>query len=81
MDELELKAINALKKIISDVLGIEIRILKRDMTAKDIKGWDSLAHVRILHNCESNLGISLTFEEISQLEEVGDLIDIIKKYI
>lgn len=81
MDELELKAINALKKIISDVLGIEISILKRDMTAKDIKGWDSLAHVRILHNCESSLGISLTFEEISQLEEVGDLIDIIKKYI
>ena len=81
MDELELKAINALKKIISDVLGIEISILKRDMTAKDIKGWDSRAHVRILHNCESKLGISLTFEEISQLEEVGDLIDIIKKYI
>ena len=81
MDELELKAINELKKIISDVLGIEISILKRDMTARDIKGWDSLAHVRILHNCESKLGISLTFEEISKLEEVGDLIDIIKKYL
>tara|TARA_B100000886_G_scaffold294648_1_gene221184 strand:- start:1371 stop:1616 length:246 start_codon:yes stop_codon:yes gene_type:complete len=81
MDELELKAINELKKIISDVLGIEISILKRNMTARDIKGWDSLAHVRILHNCESKLGISLTFEEISKLEEVGDLIDIIKKYI
>lgn len=81
MDELEIKAVNELKKIISDVIGIDMNILKRDMTAKDIKGWDSLAHVRILHNCESKLGISLTFEEISKLEKIGDLIDIIKKYI
>ena len=66
--------------IVSDVLEIDQIKLTEDMSAADVPGWDSLAHVQIIYACETNIGARFTLEEISSLNTVGDLASIIKKY-
>jgi acyl carrier protein len=47
-------------------------------SAKDVDGWDSMMHVRLLINVERTFGIKFSFSEIAQLKDVGDLISLIE---
>ena len=68
-----------LRALVSEVLGYEIEELKPEMTAHDVDGWDSLSHVKILYECELKWNIRLSLEELSSLENIGDLVKIIEK--
>ena len=50
-------------------------------TAADVEGWDSLAHLSIIHSIEKEFGIKLTMGEIQESENVGELIDAIVKHL
>ena len=50
------------------------------MTANDIEGWDSLSHVKILYRCEMQWGIKLTYQQLTNLKCIGDLVDIIEEF-
>ncbi len=63
-----------LTKIVSEIVGHNNFILKFEMKATDVEGWDSLSHVQIIHECETSLGVRFTLEEISNLNTVGDLV-------
>ncbi len=52
-----------------------------DMTAHDVEGWDSLNHVQILFTLEQELGIQFPINEIQDLNNIGDLVELIKKYM
>ena len=69
-----------ISSIVSDILDCEKIELTENMTAADVPGWDSLAHVQIIYSCETSIGARFTLEEISGLNTVGDLANIIKKY-
>ena len=48
-------------------------------TAKDIEGWDSLAHVNLVVAVERRFGTSFTVKEINALSNVGDFIQLIER--
>ena len=48
-----------------------------DMTASDVPGWDSLAHIRILLEVGAMLGVSIDIEETYRAATIGDLVPII----
>ena len=48
-------------------------------TAKDVKGWDSLAHVCVVVEIEKAFGIELGVQQSSRLANVGELVDAIVK--
>ncbi len=50
-----------------------------DMTASDVPGWDSLAHIRILLEIGGRLGVSINIEKTYRAATIGDLIPIIKQ--
>tara|TARA_Y100000991_G_scaffold119121_1_gene89937 strand:+ start:44 stop:283 length:240 start_codon:yes stop_codon:yes gene_type:complete len=68
-----------LADIVSEVVGHKNFELKADMKATDVEGWDSLSHVQIIHECEKSLGVRFSLEEISNLNTVGDLINLMDK--
>ena len=70
-----------LKSIVEDVLNKEKIILDLNMSAKDIEGWDSLAHVQIIYKCEIKFKVRFTLAELGSLKNVGDLVFIIKKHL
>jgi acyl carrier protein len=44
-----------------------------ELTAADVPGWDSLAHVRLMLMVERAFAIRLSATEISSFKNVGDL--------
>jgi acyl carrier protein len=46
-------------------------VLRDDMTAADVDGWDSLAHINLIIAVERKLGIKFATAEISRMKEAG----------
>jgi acyl carrier protein len=68
----------ALTKIFHDVFDDDSIVLRPDLSAADVEGWDSLAHVRLLLTIERKMGIKFNAVEVSNLKNVGQLIELIE---
>jgi acyl carrier protein len=67
-----------LTSVFQDVFEDDDISLARETTADDIEGWDSLMHVTLVVNVESKFDVRFSSSEVSALECVGDLIDLIE---
>jgi acyl carrier protein len=65
--------------IFRDVLDDDSIILREDMTADDVKNWDSLTHVDLILAIEKEFRIRLTTGEISGLKNVGHLAALVSR--
>ncbi|MCM1335844.1 MAG: acyl carrier protein [Bacteroides sp.] len=52
-----------------------------ETTADDIDDWDSLNHITLMAAVEDEFGIRLSMGEVSGLDNVGALAEIIKRKI
>jgi acyl carrier protein len=52
--------------------------LKPEMTADDVDGWDSLAHIRLILSVQKAFGVKFSPVEMNRLKNVGDLIALTK---
>ena len=63
----------------SDALNLPLDMIDEGLTIENCENWDSLSHVQIIHECETALGVRFTLNEISNLNTIGDLINLINK--
>ena len=68
---------NKLNGIFRDYFEREDIVLTAATIAKDVKGWDSLAHVCLVVEIEKTFGIELGVKQSSRLTNVGELVDTI----
>ena len=66
-----------LNPIFRDVFDDDELVIKANTTAKDIDGWDSLTHIRLVISIEKAFGLRFTAAEISELENVGEMVELI----
>jgi len=76
MDEPQIYA--RLTEIFKDVFDEESIIVCPELSAKDVDGWDSITHIRLLLTVEKAFKIKFSVAEIGKLENVGDLVTLIK---
>lgn len=50
-----------------------------ELTAADVEGWDSLAHIRLLTQVEREFGIRFSAGEAQSFKRVGDLVTCIER--
>jgi len=67
-----------LTAIFHDVFDDDSLQLTPELTAKDVDGWDSLTHLRLLLSAEKAFRVKFTTAEIGKLENVGDLANLIQ---
>lgn len=67
-----------LNEIFQDIFEDETIRVREDLTAADVEGWDSMAHVRLLLAIERRFGIKFSAGEIGHLRSVGDLMKLIQ---
>ena len=48
------------------------------MTAGDVKGWDSLTHIRLILAVEKKFGVKFRTSEVSSFRNVGDLAEMVR---
>ena len=65
-----------LTQIFEDIF--DVSSVTPEMSAEDVEGWDSITHVRLLLTVEKAFKIKLSVSEIGKLQNVGDLVTLIK---
>lgn len=75
MDEAQTYA--RLTGIFKDVFDDEITVTP-ELSAKDVDGWDSLTHIRLILTIEKAFKIKFSSSEVGRLAKVGDLVVLIQ---
>jgi acyl carrier protein len=66
--------ITGLTAVFRDVFDDDEIVLRPDLTADDVDGWDSLAHIRLILSVQKKFGVKFSPIEMNRLKNVGDLI-------
>lgn len=66
-----------LTEILRDVFDDDDLVARPDMTAGEVDGWDSFAHLRLMLTVEQTFGVKFSASQISSLKNVGELADLI----
>jgi acyl carrier protein len=67
-----------LAEIFEEVFDDDSIAVTPALSAKDVDGWDSLAHIRLLLTIEKAFKVKFSTSEIGQLQNVGDLVALMK---
>lgn len=76
MDEQQIYA--RLTEVFKDVFDDDSIVATPSLSAKDVDGWDSLAHIRLILTVERAFKIKFSTSEIGKLENVGGLVALIQ---
>lgn len=60
-----------MQEVLRRVFDDDEIVVRDDMTATDIEGWDSLQHINVIVATERAFGIRFLTAEISRLKEPG----------
>jgi acyl carrier protein len=66
-----------LNAVFQEVFENDDMIITGTTTAADVEGWDSLMHVTLIINVESQFKIRFSSSEVAALNSVGELVDLI----
>jgi acyl carrier protein len=78
MDEQEIY--QRLTKIFEDVFDEDSIKVTPELSAKDLDGWDSLTHIRLMLAVERAFKVRFSTMEIGKLRNVGDLVKLIRRH-
>ena len=68
-----------LTNVFQDVFDNDSIVLTENSTADDIEEWDSLNQIKIILACEKEFDIKLNARDINTLENVGAMLDHLRK--
>jgi acyl carrier protein len=67
-----------LQEVFRAELDDEALVIAPDTAQKNLKAWDSLAHIRLVSGIESEFDIQLSLAEIEQTNSVSQFIRLIR---
>lgn len=67
------------QEVLRDLLGKKDLLIRDDLTASQVKGWDSFTHVAIMDAIEKQFKITFNLSELDQLTNVGDILTAVEK--
>lgn len=79
MDEAQIYS--SLKEVFEDVFDDASIQITPQLSAKDVDGWDSLTHIRLVLTVEKKFKTKFSSTEIGKLDNVGDLVALIKAHV
>lgn len=54
-------------------------VLNDEMNAGDVENWDSLTHMLMISEVESQFGTRFKLKELNQLKSVGDIVGVLEE--
>jgi acyl carrier protein len=76
MDETDIYA--KLTTVFYDVFDDDSINVTSGLSARDVDDWDSLTHIRLMVTVEKAFKVKFSTPEIGKMENVGDLVALIK---
>lgn len=69
-----------LTKVFRSVFERDDLVLRSDLAAVDVDNWDSFNHINLILALEEEYEISFTTEQITGLQNVGDLVGLLNEH-
>jgi acyl carrier protein len=66
-----------LTKIFQETFSITNLVLSESLSANDVDNWDSLTHMILITEIETQFAIKFKLKELNKMKNVGDLVEII----
>lgn len=73
--------LDKVNEIFQDVFDDETITVEEATTAEDIEDWDSLTHITLISEIESEFGFKFAMKDVLGMKDVGEMLDIIEKEI
>lgn len=70
--------LSKIQSIVQDVLDNESLKINEQTKSTDVEGWDSLAHINIVSQIESELGVRFSLYELARFSTVGKIIEAVQ---
>ncbi len=70
-------AMKALTPIFRELFDDDSIVLRDDMTAADVDGWDSVEHFNLISEIESRFKMRFKMKEVSGMKNVGELAELV----
>ena len=67
--------------IFRDVFDDESLVIMDATTAADIEDWDSLTHITLINEIESEFEYKFSMKEVLGMKNVGEMLDILEKHL
>lgn len=74
-----LETLATMLPVFREVFDDETLSITAVTTAKDVDGWDSLTHIRLMLAIETAFGVRIRATEAAKLENVGSLAELIER--
>jgi acyl carrier protein len=68
-----------LTEIFRDVFDDETLVATPELTANDVKDWDSVNHITLVVAIEQEFGIKFKTAELEKMKNVGQMVEQIEK--
>lgn len=65
--------------VFHDVFDDDTLVLRPDLTAKDVPGWDSFAHINLIVAAEGRFHVRFKTAELESMQNVGHFVQIIEQ--
>jgi acyl carrier protein len=73
------ETLERIQSVFRDTFDDDTLVLRPEMTADDVEGWDSLMHINLIYSIEQEFKVRFTTAEVTSLKNVGDLITLVEK--
>ncbi len=70
-----------LSKVFHDVFDDDKIVVTPQLTASDVREWDSLSHVRLILAVQKAFGVKFSAAQTSGMKNVGELAELIRKKV
>jgi acyl carrier protein len=67
-----------LTPIFRDVFEDDNLMVTPELTAKDVDGWDSLSHIRLVLEVQKAFGVKFSAAQMANLKNVGELAELVR---
>ena len=71
------EVLEKVNEIFHDVFDDDSIVVVEDTTAEDVEDWDSLMHITLISEIESEFGFKFQMKDVVGMKNVGEMLDII----
>lgn len=75
---MEAEIYDKMTAVLRDVFDDDKVVATPELTAKQVEGWDSLAHIRVVLSVEKTFGVKFSASEVGKLKNVGEFVALIQ---
>jgi len=68
------------KKILSNILGVDVVTITDDMSPQSVERWDSFTGLMLMSELEREFGVSFDLDDVASITNVGDIYRVLSKH-